>query len=372
VETPPDADGKGGDPLRTWRHMHEGTSLWWSVQARNKQSITLNLKHPAGKAIALKLAAQADILIENFRPGTMENLGLSYEVLQAQNPGLIMVRISGFGQTGPYRDRPGFGAIGEAMGGLRYVTGYPDRPPVRVGVSIGDSISSLHAVMGALMALRHRDQTRDAAHPKGLGQVVDVALYESVFDMMESLVPEYAVDGAVRERTGAALPGIVPSNTYACSDGESIVIGGNGDAIFKRLMAAIGRRDLAEDPRMQTNDGRVPHTDKIDAAIAAWCAARTGADALAILQSNDVPASKIYSVADMFNDAQYAARQMLESHMLPNGTAITVPAITPKLSLTPGATQWLGPNLGAHTEAILQGLGYSPEAIAALRTQGAI
>ncbi|RCS58263.1 CaiB/BaiF CoA transferase family protein [Parvibium lacunae] len=372
IESPANAEGQGGDPLRTWRHLHNGTSLWWAVQARNKHSLALNLKHPEGQRIALALVEEADIVIENFRPGTIEKLGLGEAELRARNPGLILVRISGFGQTGPYQDRPGFGAIGESMGGLRYVTGYPDRPPVRVGVSIGDSISSLHAVMGALMALHHRDKTRSPANPKGEGQVVDVALYESVFNMMESLVPEYAVHGAIRERTGASLPGIVPSNTYACADGQSIVIGGNGDAIFKRLMLVIGRPDLAGDPALQTNDGRVLQTEQIDTAIATWCAQQDRASALTALQAAEVPASQIYSVADMFQDPQFAARQMLESHQLADGTPITLPGITPKLSQTPGATRWLGPNLGEHTTAVLTRLGYTPAQIEHLREQGVI
>ena len=361
-------DPKGGDPLRKWRKLHPeagGTSLWWSVQARNKKSVTLNLKSDAGKAIARQLAREADIVIENFRPGLLEKLGLGYDVLSADNPGLVMVRLSGYGQTGPYRDRPGFGAIAESMGGLRHITGYPELPPPRIGISIGDSIAALHGVIGAMMALHHRNVNG------GAGQVVDVALYEAVFNMMESVVPEYGVYGMVRERTGASLPGIVPSNTYACSDG-SIVIGGNSDPIFKRLMKAIDRDDLADDPALAHNDGRVPRTREIDDAIAAWLAPRTIDAALEVLNAADVPAGRIYSVADMFTDPQFVARQMIQRFKLADGTDIPLPNITPKLSGTPGETRWLGPALGEHTDEVLRGLGYDAQAIVALREAGAI
>ncbi|WP_322066347.1 CaiB/BaiF CoA transferase family protein [Burkholderia ubonensis] len=361
-------DPNGGDPLRKWRKLHPetgGTSLWWSVQARNKKSVTLNLKSDAGKTIARQLARDADIVIENFRPGLLEKLGLGYDVLSAENPGLVMVRLSGYGQTGPYRDRPGFGAIAESMGGLRHITGYPDLPPPRIGISIGDSIAALHGVIGAMMALHHRNVNG------GAGQVVDVALYEAVFNMMESVVPEYGVYGMVRERTGASLPGIVPSNTYACRDG-SIVIGGNSDPIFKRLMKAIERDDLADDPALARNDGRVPRTQEIDDAIAAWLAPRTIDEALAVLNAADVPAGRIYSVADMFTDPQFVARQMIQRFKLADGTDIPLPNVTPKLSGTPGETRWLGPELGEHTDEVLRGLGYDAQAIAALREAGAI
>ncbi|MGZ3183499.1 MAG: CaiB/BaiF CoA transferase family protein [Telluria sp.] len=355
----------GGDPLRQWRVLKDGTSLWWSVQARNKQSITLNLKDERARAIAKRLALEADIVVENYRPGVLEKWGLGYEQLRAEKPGLIMVRLSGFGQTGPMKDQPGFGAVGESMGGLRYVSGFPDRPPVRVGISIGDSVAALHGVIGALASLRHRDQT-------GQGQMVDVALYESVFNLMESLVPEYDVAGVVRERTGGALPGIVPSNTYTTGDGASIVIAGNGDAIFKRLMLAIGRADLADDPQLQRNDGRVPRTQEIDAAIQAWCATQTIAGALAVLQAADVPASKIYSVRDMAEDPQFQARGMFEQHAFADGTPVKLPAPSPKLSATPPATRWLGPRLGEHSDKVLGELGYSAEDIAALRANGVL
>jgi crotonobetainyl-CoA:carnitine CoA-transferase CaiB-like acyl-CoA transferase len=355
----------GGDPIRQWRILKDGTSLWWSVQSRNKKSITLNLKDERGRAIARQLALEADIIIENYRPGVLEKWGIGYEQLKAENPAVIMVRLSGFGQTGPMKDQPGFGAIGESMGGLRYVSGHPDRPPVRVGVSIGDSVAALHGVIGAMVALRHRDAT--GGRLAGQGQMVDVALYESVFNLMESLVPEFDHAGVVRERTGGALPGIVPSNTYTTGDGENIVIAGNGDAIFKRLMLAMGRIDMAGDPQLARNDGRVPRSAEIDEAIQTWCGTQTIDSALATLLAADVPAGKIYSVRDMMSDPQFLARDMFEQHQFADGTPVKMPAITPKLSATPGATRWLGPALGQHTDQVLQELGYDAEAIAALR-----
>ncbi len=368
-----------GDPLRQWRVLKDGTSLWWSVQARNKKSLTLNMKSDEGQQIARQLALDADIIIENYRPGVLEKWQLGYEDLKAMNPATIMVRISGYGQTGPMRDLPGFGAIGESMGGLRYVSGHADRPPVRVGISIGDSVAALHGVIGAMMALRHRDVTGGRWNGKqgadcvaGQGQMVDVALYESVFNLMESLVPEFDVAGVVRERTGGALPGIVPSNTYTTADGENIVIAGNGDAIFHRLMKAIGRDDLAYDQQLLRNDGRVPRTAEIDAAIQQWCSTQTIDTALACLQQADVPVGKIYSVRDMMQDPQFQARQMFEQHNFADGSPVKLPAITPKLSVTPGATNWLGPQLGQHNEEILQSLGYSSEQIAAFKSNQVI
>lgn len=370
---------QGGDPIRQWRVLKDGNSLWWSVQSRNKKSITLNMKDSRAQDIARRLALDADIIIENYRPGVLEKWGLGYEQLKAINPALIMVRLSGYGQTGPMRDAPGFGAIGESMGGIRYVSGHPDRPPVRIGISIGDSIASLHGAMGALMALRHRDvtggrwngQTGEACKA-GQGQMVDVALYEAVFNMMESLVPEYDHAGVVRERTGGALPGIVPSNTYTTADGENIVIAGNGDAIFKRLMSAIGRDDMANDPQLANNAGRVPRTQEIDDVIQTWCSTQLIDAALAALQAADVPVSKIYSVRDMLQDPQFLARQMFEQHLFNDGTPIKLPAVTPKLSETPGGTRWIGPELGEHTDQVLVTLGFSDEQIAVLREDGVL
>lgn len=369
----------GGDPIRQWRVLKDGTSLWWHVQARNKKSITLNMKDARAQDIARKLALDADVIIENYRPGVLERWNLGYEQLKAINPAVIMVRLSGYGQSGPLKDLPGFGAIGESMGGLRYVSGFPDRPPVRIGVSIGDSIAALHGVIGAMMALRHRDVTGGRWNGKtgadcvaGQGQMVDVALYEAVFNMMESLVPEYDHAGVVRERTGGALPGIVPSNTYTTGDGESIVIAGNGDAIFKRLMLAIGRDDMASDAGLARNDGRVPRTQEIDEAIQQWCATQTIDTALSILKAADVPVGKIYSVRDMMSDAQFIARNMFEQHQFKDGTPVKMPAITPKLSETPGQTKWLGPELGEHNIEILSELGYDRETIDQLKREGVL
>jgi formyl-CoA transferase len=356
---------EGGDPIRQWRVLKDGTSLWWSVQARNKKSVTLNMKDERGRAIARQLALEADIIIENYRPGVLEKWDLGYEQLKAVNPATIMVRLSGFGQTGPMKDLPGFGAVGESMGGLRYVSGFPDRPPLRVGISIGDSVAALHGVIGAMMALRHRDAT--GGRERGEGQMVDVALYESVFNLMESLVPEYDQAGVIRERTGGALPGIVPSNTYTTRDGDNIVIAGNGDAIFKRLMLAIGRIDLAGDPQLARNDGRVPRTAEIDHAIQSWCDTQDIDSALAVLKAADVPSSKIYSVRDMMSDPQFLARDMFEQHHFPDGTPVKLPAISPKLSATPGHTKWMGPALGQHNDEVLAALGYSAQQIAAFR-----
>ncbi|MBK1981774.1 CaiB/BaiF CoA transferase family protein [Achromobacter xylosoxidans] len=380
VETPHGPDGTGGgDPIRSWRHLHEGNSLWWTVQARNKQSIALNLKHPEAREIARKLALDADVVVENYRPGVLEKWGLGYEQLRAINPALIMVRLSGYGQTGPMKDQPGFGAIGESMGGLRYVSGHPDRPPLRVGISIGDSIAALHGVIGAMMALRHRDATggrwngvQGEGCQAGQGQMVDVALYEAVFNMMESLVPEYDVAGVVRERTGGALPGIVPSNTYTTRDGQNIVIAGNGDAIFHRLMLAIGRDDLASDPDLVRNDGRARRVAEIDGAIQQWCDGRGIEEALNTLKAADVPVGKIYSVADMFTDPQFLARRMIEQHHFADGSPVKLPAVVPKLSETPGGTRWIGPSLGEHTEEVLKSLGYDSAAIDKLAQTGAI
>ena len=361
VESP-----KGGDPLRKWRKLYEGTSLWWFVQARNKQSLTLNLKDADGIAVLKKLISEADILIENFRPGTLEKLGLDWDTLHALNPALVMVRLSGFGQTGPLKDQPGFGAVGESMGGLRYITGFDDRPPVRTGISIGDSIAALWGVIGALMALRHREVNQ------GKGQIVDVALYEAVFAMMESMVPEFDVMGFVRERTGNIMPGITPSSIHTCSDGKAVQIGANGDAIFQRFMRAIGRDDLADDPTLADNAGRDARRDELYALIDRWAASLPQDEVLKILEQADVPASKIYSAADMVTDPQYLAREMFLNATLPDGKAFKMPGIVPKLSDTPGSAEWTGPALGEHTDSILRTLGYKDEQIAELRGRGTI
>ncbi|HYF59106.1 MAG TPA: CoA transferase [Burkholderiaceae bacterium] len=366
VEPPPDGASRGGDPLRTWRTLDaSGTSLWWSVQARNKRSITVDLRRPEGQEVVRALAARADVVVENFRPGALEKWGLGYDALSRDNPGLVLVRLSGYGQDGPYRDRPGFGAIAESMGGMRHVTGFPDRPPVRMNLSIGDSIAALHAVIGALMALHHRRES-------GRGQVVDVALYEAVFNMMESTLPEFDRTGAVRERTGTALTGIVPSNTYPTADGGHVVIGGNGDSIFRRLMRAIGRDDLADDPALAGNAGRAARAAELDAAIAAWTSARPLDECLRVLEAAEVPSGRIYSARDIAEDPHYAARGMVERATAADGTPLAVPGIVPKLSATPGATRWLGPALGAHTDEVLAELGFDAERIAALRAARAI
>jgi formyl-CoA transferase len=342
-----------GDPLRKWRLIHEDTSVWWAAQSRNKESLTLDLRSAEGQEVARRLIAQSDVLIENFRPGTLERWGLGWNELREINPGLVMLRVSGYGQTGPYRDRPGFGVVGEAMGGLRHLSGEPGRTPVRVGISIGDSLSALHGVIGVLLALRHRDQNG------GQGQVVDVALYESVFNMMESLLPEYAVFGAVRQPSGSSLPGIAPSNAYLCRDGKYALIAGNGDSIFRRLMELIGRADLADDPTLAQNDGRVKQVERIDIAIGEWTAQHNLEDVLALLNEARIPAGKIYDIADIAADPHYKAREMIVDAQLPDGTPVQVSGIVPKLSATPGAIHHPAPTLGQHTDDILERLGFN-------------
>lgn len=361
VESP-----EGGDPLRKWRKLYEGTSLWWLVQARNKRCITLNLKHEAGRQVLRELLAGADILIENFRPGVLEKLGLGWDELHALNPRLVMLRLSGFGQSGPMKDQPGFGAVGESMGGLRYITGFADRPPVRTGISIGDSSAALWGVIGALMALRQREVNG------GLGQVVDVALYEAVFAMMESMVPEFDVFGFIRERSGNIMPGITPSSIHTCADGKHIQIGANGDAIFQRFMRAIGRDDLADAADLADNAGRDARRDELYGVIDRWAASLPLAEVEAVLLRAEVPASRIYSAADMFNDPQFLAREMFLSARLPDGQPFRMPGIVPKLSATPGSVAWTGPALGEHNQQVLGELGYDAAQIAALRAQGAI
>ncbi|PKM33908.1 MAG: formyl-CoA transferase [Gammaproteobacteria bacterium HGW-Gammaproteobacteria-12] len=353
-----------GDPLRKWRKIKDGTSLWWHVQSRNKRSLTLDLKQTEAQDIVRKLVAEADVLVENFRPGTLEGWGLGYEALKAINPRLIMLRISGYGQTGPYRDLPGFGVIGEAMGGLRHLSGYPGQAPVRVGISIGDSLSSLYGVIGVLLALQERARS-------GEGQEIDVALYESVFAMMESLIPEYDAFGYIREPAGSALPGITPSNSYPCKDGSYVLIAGNGDSIYKRLMNLIGRDDLGNDPRLAQNDGRSQHAELIDGTIAEWTAQRGRDEVIEALKGARVPAGYPYTAADIVQDPHYLARQMIEQVQTSVGP-LKVPGVLPKLSRTPGRIGTGGPQLGEHNDDILAGLGLSAEQVAGLRERGII
>ena len=361
-----------GDPLRKWRLLKDGTSVWWQVQSRNKRSVALDLKAPEAQDIVRQLVADADVLIENFRPGAMEGWGLGPDVLQALNPGLIMLRISGYGQTGPYRDRPGFGVVAEAMSGLRHLTGEPGHVPVRVGVSIGDTLASLHGVIGILMALQHRHASVSAQAPKGCGQVIDVALYEAVFNCMESLLPEYSAFGAVRGPAGSALPGIAPSNAYRCADGGYAIIAGNGDSIFKRLMHSIDRDDLGQDAGLADNSGRVARVQELDAAIGKWASTRGVDDVLAVLDAAGVPAGKIYTVADIAADPHYAARGMLQTVVMDDGSQLTVPGVIPKLSLTPGSQRRNAPTLGQDTDAVMREIGLTPEQMEALRQRGVI
>ena len=354
-----------GDPLRNWRLLKNGTSVWWQVQSRNKKSVALDLRQQEAQDIARKLIAEADVLIENFRPGTLEGWGMSPDELHALNPGLIILRISGYGQTGPYRDLPGFGVIGEAMGGLRHLTAEPGRVPVRVGVSIGDTLAALHGAIGVLMALYHRK-----AHG-GKGQVIDVALHEAVFNCMESLIPEYSAFGAVREAAGSALPGIAPSNAYPCKDGW-VLVAGNGDSIFKRLMAAIGRQDLADAPDLAGNAGRVARVAEIDTAIGQWTFERNVSEVTEALSAARVPAGKVYTAKDIAEDPHYQARAMLLQQQTRDGYSITVPGVVPKLSATPGTVRTSAPHLGDDTDAVLMDAGLTREQIALLRGKGVI
>jgi crotonobetainyl-CoA:carnitine CoA-transferase CaiB-like acyl-CoA transferase len=361
---PPD----GGDPLRTWRQMHRGTSLWWYLMGRNKRSVTADLRQEDGRDLVRRLVPHCDVVLENFKPGRMEQWGLGYEDLKRINRRIVLVRISGWGQTGPNAHKPGYASVAEGFGGLRYVNGYPDRPPSRANLSLGDTISGLHAALGILMALRHRD-----AAPGNGGQVVDVALFESVFNMMESTLPEYTTAGVVRERQGATISGIVPTNVYPCADGHYIIIGGNGDSIFRRLMRAAGRPDMAEDPRFARNDGRVTYQTEIDDAIAEWTSARPFAEVLAALEGADVPAGPIYSIADQMQDPHFQARGLFEETRLPDGERVTLPRLAPVFSATPGGTRWPGPTLGAHNDEIYRELlGLAPEELARLRASRVI
>ena len=360
VETP-----KTGDPLRKWRLLKDGTSVWWQVQSRNKRSVALDLKDPQAQDIVRQLAKDADVLIENFRPGAMEGWGLGPDELLALNPRLIMLRISGYGQTGPYRDKPGFGVVAEAMSGLRHLTAEPGRVPVRVGVSIGDTLASLHGVIGILMALQERQRS-------GQGQVIDVALYEAVFNCMESLLPEYSAFGAVRGPAGSALPGIAPTNAYQCKDGAYALIAGNGDSIFKRLMVLIGREDLANDVSLQDNAGRVARVQELDQAVGEWTAKHSVDEVLNALDGVSVPAGRIYTVADIAADPHYAAREMLQNIQLDDGSQLTIPGVVPKLSVTPGQHRSNAPALGQDTDAILKEMGLTAAQIEKLKASGIV
>jgi formyl-CoA transferase len=349
-----------GDPLRKWRRMRNGVSLWWQVQSRNKKSVSCDLRAPDGQEIVRRLAARSHIVVENFRPGALEKWNLGWERLSRDNPKLVLVRISGYGQSGPYRERPGFAAIAEAEGGLRYITGFPDRPPVRPNLSIGDTIASLHGVIGALLALHHIQNG-------GKGQVIDVALYESVFNCMESLLPEYDAHGYVRERSGSALPGIAPSNLYPCKDGTYVLIAGNADSLYQRLMSAIGRPDLRDDPALARNDGRAAQMERIDAAIAQWTSQLSQNEVLLEMKKAQVPAGRIYNAADIAADPHFAARGMIEEIVAGDGERLKVPGIVPKLCATPGAIRSPAPRLGEHTDEVLKEIGYSPSQIEELR-----
>ena len=357
-----------GDPLRSWRAMYKGTALWWYILGRNKKCITVNLREPRGQEIVRKLVADADVVLENFKPGTMEKWGLGYEELKRINPRLIMARVSGWGQTGPNASKPGFASVAEGVGGLRFVNGYPDRPPVRLNLSLGDTLAGLHAAIGILMAVYHRD-----VHGSGKGQLLDVAIYEAVFNVMEGIVPEYDKNGVIREREGTRLSGIVPTGTYPCQDGKFIIIGGNSDSIFKRMMTAMGQPDMAADTRFAHNNDRVEHVDEIEDAIIEWTKQRTHDEVLEVLEGVGVPVGPIYSVADMMNDPHFQARGMFEKVSIGEGDTVTLPTMVPKLSDTPGGTEWPGPPLGSHNREILGGqLGLSDSDLEQLEADGII
>ena len=354
---------KVGDALRKWRLLKDGTSIWWQVQSRNKRSLSLDLKQAEAQDIVRTLLKETDVLIENFRPGTLEGWGLDPEKLLELNPKLIILRISGYGQTGPYRDKPGFGVVAEAMGGLRYLTAEPGRVPVRVGISIGDTLASLHGVIGILLALQER-------HQSGKGQIIDIALYEAVFNCMESLLPEYSAFGEVRQAAGSALPGIAPTNAYLCSDGGYVLIAGNGDSIFKRLMTVIGREDLGGDPELENNDGRVKRVAELDQAIGEWAKTMNTDKVLAALDSVAVPAGRIYTVVDIANDPHYKARENIQNIKMADGSTLDVPGVIPKLSRTPGSIKTLAPQIGENTDEILKSIGLSELQVASLKERG--
>ncbi len=358
-----------GDPLRKWRKVHNGTALWWYILGRNKKCVTLNLKDPRGHDIVRKLVERADVVLENFKPGTLEKWGLGYERLKAINPKLIMARVSGYGQTGPYAAKPGYANVAEGFSGMRYVTGYPDRPPARPNLSMGDTLAGLHAALGIMMALYNRD----AGKGTGQGQMVDVAIYEACFNMMESLIPEYDKLDEIRERQGSKLSGIVPTGTYPTNDGKYIIIGGNGDSIYKRLMTAAGRADLANDPHLAHNEGRVAQEPLIDAALEEWTRNHSYDELIAALEAADVPSGPIYNAADIVNDPHYQARGMFEDVDIGGGETVKLPTFVPKLSATPGGTNWIGPALGAHNQEVYgELLGLSADEIAQLQADGVI
>lgn len=354
---------KEGDALRKWRLLKDGTSVWWQVQSRNKKSLSLDLRKAEAQDIVRTLVKETDVLIENFRPGTLEGWGLDPEKLLQLNPKLIVLRISGYGQTGPYRDKPGFGVVAEAMGGLRHLTAEPGRVPVRVGISIGDTLASLHGVIGILLALQER-------HNSGKGQIIDIALYEAVFNCMESLLPEYSAFGEIRQAAGSALPGIAPTNAYQCADGGYVLVAGNGDSIFKRLMTVIGREDLGNDPKLETNDGRVKRVAELDQAIGEWAKTVSTTKALEALDSVSVPAGKIYTVADIASDPHYKARENIQTIQMQDGTKLDVPGVIPKLSRTPGSIKTLAPDIGQNTDEILKSIGLSDDQVASLKERG--
>ena len=354
---------KVGDALRKWRLLKDGTSIWWQVQSRNKRSLSLDLKEAEAQDIVRTLLKEADVLIENFRPGTLEGWGLDPAKLLELNPKLIVLRISGYGQTGPYRDKPGFGVVAEAMGGLRHLTAEPGRVPVRVGISIGDTLASLHGVIGILLALQER-------HNSGKGQIIDIALYEAVFNCMESLLPEYSAFGEVRQAAGSALPGIAPTNAYQCADGGYVLVAGNGDSIFKRLMTVIGRDDLGNDPQLENNDGRVKRVAELDQAIGEWAKTLSTTKALEVLDAVAVPAGRIYTVADIASDPHYKARENIQTIQMQDGSKVDVPGVIPKLSRTPGSIKTLAPDIGQNTDEILKGIGLTDDQVASLKERG--